>query len=300
MSKVGVGSRVEADDLTTGPYDVVVSILSLNGVRDRPVSDERLILARTQEHVSVDRAGRHVEYILAGAISMTLDTVLRLMRTSSPSPSMTAWLMVPLLKKKSFAEPLLVTPCITLDWRLTTRLIPSPVSVMPLLNVPKLSMKLLGPVRLKVPLTAPPARMITEFNSVLVIVRPALNVPWLSTKFLAPVIFAKPLTVLPAKMFSVFWPAPVIVMPPLLITPLWLMTMMPLPDPTMPVLSVPLLVSVLEKPATPLNTTDEGPPLMKPSLLMKLLPVPETLTPLPPTDAPLWTLIVTGVLTGAG
>ena len=152
-------------------------------------------------------------------ISTMLDTMLRLMKTSLPSPSVTAWLMRPSLKKKSFAEPLLVTPCITPVWRLTRRFNPSPVSVMPLLNVLKLSMKLIGPVRLKVPFTAPPARMITEFSSVLVIVRPALNIPWLSTKFLAPVMFARPLTLLPAKMFSVFWPLPVIVMPPLLIDP---------------------------------------------------------------------------------
>ena len=61
----------------------------------------------------------------------------------------------------------------------------------------------------------------------------------------------------------------------------------------------PVVVHVLEEPAMPLNTTDEGAPLMVPSLLIKLLPVPETLTPLPPTDAPFWTLTVTGVFARA-
>ncbi|MGB3388717.1 MAG: hypothetical protein WBA88_12105 [Pseudaminobacter sp.] len=170
---------------------------------------------------------------------------------------------------------------------------------MPLLNVPKLSMKLLGPVRLKVPLAALPGRMTTEFSSVPVIVRPALSMPWLSTKFRAPVMFANPLTLLPAKMLSLFSPLPVIVMPPLLSTPSWLMMMMPSPLPTIPLWSVPLLFSGLEKPATPLNSTDEG-PLMVPSLLTKLSPDPETSIPLPPTDAPFRTLMVTGVSTGAG
>ena len=43
MSKVGVGSRVEANDLATDPDDEVVPVLALYGVRDRSVSNERLV-----------------------------------------------------------------------------------------------------------------------------------------------------------------------------------------------------------------------------------------------------------------